>query len=166
MTRRDKIRCNGVSRLFLTILGVGFVLFSTAYADSVPDGPSFGTYSNPESVILAVSAPFAKINGNIRVTVYDNKTSFLETASAKFQGTINGDGIAVVDLGPLTPGEYAFVAYYDENRDGKLNRGPIGIPREPYAFSNSIKPRFSKPKFEETSVTVNTGSVVIIELED
>ena len=154
-------------RLVSTLVLCATALFagSAAHADSVPQDVSFGNYASPTSVVLAVSAPFAMVDGNVRLAVYDNETDFLENASAKHQATIDEDGIAVLDLGPISAGGYAFVAYYDENKDGKLNRNALGIPKEPYAFSNKARAKFRKPRFEEAKVDVNTGSVVIIELD-
>ena len=39
--------------------------------------------------------------------------------------------------------------YHDENGDGKMNRNFFGIPKEPFGFSNNVKPKFSMPTFEE-----------------
>jgi uncharacterized protein (DUF2141 family) len=73
----------------------------------------------------------------------------------------------VLALGDLAPGEYAFAAYLDENGDGKLNRGKVlGRPKEPVAFSNGVKPKLRKPRYDETKVSVAPGSVVVITLED
>lgn len=124
------------------------------------------TSTGRSDVILAVNAAFAPVNGNVRVTVYDSSANFLESPSAKYQASVNTNGRAFIDLGPIAPGEYAFVAYYDENRDGKLNRGALGIPMEPYAFSNGAKPKFRKPRFEEASVSIGAGSIVKIELDN
>ncbi|MGP1565620.1 MAG: DUF2141 domain-containing protein [Treponema sp.] len=33
-------------------------------------------------------------------------------------------------------GEYAFCVYQDVNKDRKLNTNAIGIPKEPFGFSN------------------------------
>lgn len=36
----------------------------------------------------------------------------------------------------LPEGEYAFCIYQDANNDGELNSNKIGIPKEPFGFSN------------------------------
>lgn len=36
----------------------------------------------------------------------------------------------------LKSGDYAFCVYHDINNDGKLNTNAIGIPKEPFGFSN------------------------------
>lgn len=141
-------------------------MLSIAQADSVPAEVSFHSYANPANAVMAVSVPFAKKDGNIRLSVYDNETDFLESATSKHDVTIGKDGVAVLDLKGLTPGTYAFVAYYDENEDGKLNRNVLGIPKEPYAFSNNVKAKLRKPHFDEAKVEVGAGDVVIIELEN
>jgi len=48
-----------------------------------------------------------------------------------------------------------------------LNRGKvIGRPKEPLAFSNGVKPKLRKPRFEEAKVDVVPGSVVVLTLDD
>ncbi|MEZ5914451.1 MAG: DUF2141 domain-containing protein [Parvularculaceae bacterium] len=61
--------------------------------------------------------------------------------AAKLRGEVNEDGVALVTFYGAKPGVYAFVAYFDENGDGKLNRSFIGKPKEPYVFSNDIRPK-------------------------
>lgn len=121
-------------------------------------------YARPESVVLAVKADFAQPGGSVRLTVYDSAENFLESPLIKHQGTVNADGVAVIALPNLAAGSYAFAAYYDVNGDGKLNRGRIGRPKEPYVFSNDVRPKLRKPKFQETAVRVAPGDVVVLTL--
>jgi uncharacterized protein (DUF2141 family) len=91
------------------------------------------------------------------------EAAFLEEASAKGDAKIGEDGVAVVALKGLPAGEYAFVAYYDRNGDGKLNRGGVlGKPKEPYALSNGVRPKLRRPRFEEAKVAVAPGAVVVL----
>jgi uncharacterized protein (DUF2141 family) len=53
----------------------------------------------------------------------------------------------------LPYGEYAIAIFQDSNRDGKLNTNILGIPKEPYCFSNNVRPRFSAPKYEQCKFT-------------
>ncbi|MEM9170459.1 MAG: DUF2141 domain-containing protein [Pseudomonadota bacterium] len=80
---------------------------------------------------------------------------------------MDADGLAVMELGALPAGDYAFAVYFDKNGDGKLNRGKVlGLPKEPFAFSNDVRPKLRKPTFEETKVAVEPGSVVVIRMDD
>ena len=152
------------------IAGIGVLLAAAgvAHADSVPSDPMFTKYADPAHVVAAVKTEFAALPGQaVRLSIYDSEEAFLEQARAKFEAQLDEEGVAVLPLGELEPGEYAFAAYLDQNGDGKLNRGKIlGRPKEPVAFSNGVKPKLRKPRFDETKVAVAHGSVVVITLED
>lgn len=138
-----------------------------ARADNAPAGNPFAQYSDPDSVVAAVQTTFeAKAGKAVRLSVYDSDDRFLEVAAIKHQGALNESGLALVKFYGLKPGAYAFAAYLDENDDGRLNRGALGIPTEPVAFSNGVVPKLRRPEFEETKVDVAPGSVVVITLQD
>jgi uncharacterized protein (DUF2141 family) len=148
-------------------LAVGILAAATvpgALADSAPTGFDISRYADPDSVVLAVRADFAPPGGAVRLSVFD-EMDFLRQPAARAEALVGEDGVAVVPL-ELQPGAYAFVAYYDENGDGQLNRGLVGRPKEPYIFSNGVKPKTRKPRFEETKVDVAPGEVVVLTLED
>ena len=44
-------------------------------------------------------------------------------------------------------GWYAIAMFQDEDGTGKIKQDKIGIPEEPYAFSNNIHPRVEAPNF-------------------
>lgn len=148
------------------LAGAMAIGFGAAFADSAPMPDPFSKFSAADSVVLAVKSDFAPAGGHVRVTVYDGAASFLEAAAGKHDATVNDEGFALFALEDLKPGEYAFVAYYDENGDGKLNRNVVGKPKEPYIFSNDVRPKLRKPTFDETKVAVALGEVVVLTLED
>ncbi len=155
----------GVVRTVLA--SIALTVFATAaLAESAAP---LGLYSlKSAGPVAAVQTTFAAEPGQaVRITIYSNEDDFLETPYAKREGRINENGLAVVPLPDLEPGEYSLAAYLDENGDGKLNRGKIlGFPKEPVAFSNGVKPTLGKPSFKETKVSVNADSVVVITLDD
>lgn len=51
-------------------------------------------------------------------------------------------------LDDLAPGDYAAVAYQDLNDNHTLDKGRLGIPKEPYGFSNDAKAAFGPPSFD------------------
>lgn len=53
----------------------------------------------------------------------------------------------------LPYGEYAIALFQDRNGDGKLNTNLLGIPKEPYGFSNNVRPRLSAPKYQQCRFT-------------
>ena len=54
----------------------------------------------------------------------------------------------------LAPGKYALAVYQDLNKNDVLDKNFIGIPKEPYGFSNNFRPKFSPPKFQDCEFEV------------
>lgn len=53
-------------------------------------------------------------------------------------------------------GEYAVKLYQDKNGNDKLDTVPLlGIPLEPYGFSNNVRHAFGPPDFAEARFTVD-----------
>lgn len=71
-------------------------------------------------------------------------------------------GKARVVFAGLTPGGYAVAAYHDENGDGKLDTGFLGIPTEGLASSNDAKGFMGPPTFEKARVEVAPGENRIV----
>ena len=55
----------------------------------------------------------------------------------------------------LKPGTFAVSALHDANNNGRLDTNFLGIPKEGIAVSNDAMPRFSAPRFAETSFVLN-----------
>lgn len=141
---------------------------ATIAASSAVSSESVSPFSVPGAVVAAVHLEFEGFTGApVRLSVYDSEENFLDVAATKLQALVNDDGVALLTVRGLEPGDYAFVAYLDEDRDGKLNRGSVlGRPKEPIAFSNGVVPKLRRPTFDETKVAVRDGSVVTITLPD
>ncbi len=60
-------------------------------------------------------------------------------------------------------GTYALAIYQDLNSSGKINKNLIGIPTEPYGFSNNYKPKVKAPGFDDCKFdySAKTNSVTI-----
>ena len=74
-------------------------------------------------------------SGAIVISIHDSAESFnkrLPYQTAELAVT----GEQAVYHIQLKAGEYAFCVYHDVNNDRKLNTNAIGIPKEPYGFSN------------------------------
>jgi len=51
---------------------------------------------------------------------------------------------SAVVLTNLDPGQYTIILFHDENGNGKLDKNALGVPTEPYGFSNNC-PWVSRP---------------------
>ena len=54
----------------------------------------------------------------------------------------------------VPPGRYAIAIHHDVDGNGELAENAMGIPREPWAVSRNLRPRFSAPKFDAAAVEV------------
>jgi uncharacterized protein (DUF2141 family) len=59
------------------------------------------------------------------------------------------DGKQSVNVGNWETGTYTLALYLDVNKNNKLDKGILGQPLEPYAFSNNARSTFSAPGVEE-----------------
>jgi uncharacterized protein (DUF2141 family) len=67
-----------------------------------------------------------------------------------------GDSVRVRFAGRV-PGTYALSAVHDENGNGVLDTGPLGIPREGYGASNDARRPFAPPRYEDAAVAWRPG---------
>lgn len=61
------------------------------------------------------------------------------------------DTRARCDFEDIPPGTYALAVVHDENMNGKLDTGLLGVPLEGYGFSNDAKAWFGAPSFSAAS---------------
>ena len=54
----------------------------------------------------------------------------------------------------LPPGDYGVVAIHDENKNHKLDRNFLGIPKEGFGFANNPHVGFSAPSYDKAIVHV------------
>jgi len=54
----------------------------------------------------------------------------------------------------VPPGRYAVAVHHDVDGNGEVAENAMGIPREPWAVSRNLRPRFSAPKFDAAAFEV------------
>lgn len=100
-----------------------------------------------------------KASTKIWVSVFSEK-GFLEKSIQTKSIIISGSKV-IIEFN-LPPGDYAVSTYQDINSNGKLDRYFIGKPKEPYGFSNNVKP-FGPPSYKDCNfnLTSTTKSISI-----
>ncbi|MBA3837207.1 MAG: hypothetical protein C0499_06075 [Zymomonas sp.] len=73
-------------------------------------------------------------------------------------------GTTIIKLANIEPGDYAVQATYDENDNGKVDRGLFGIPKEGVGFSNDAPIRLGPPRWKDAVFTVNADKSVALRL--
>ena len=73
--------------------------------------------------------------GKVFATLY-NRDNFFK-AGAMHATVDPASGEVTVVFRDVPAGDYAFMAYHDENGDGQMGRSPVGMPTEGWAMSNA-----------------------------
>jgi uncharacterized protein (DUF2141 family) len=99
--------------------------------------------------------------GNINVAVYNKAEGFL-----KFEGVYKSDstravaGNTRIRIQDLPSGEYALAVFHDKNGNNILDTNWLGIPKEPFGFSNAKMKTFGPPSFRECSFSLSSNQAV------
>lgn len=65
----------------------------------------------------------------------------------------------------IPPGRYAAAVYHDINGNDQMDKNLLGIPKEPYGFSNDFRPMFASPDFEDCAFDLpSSGKKITIRL--
>jgi uncharacterized protein (DUF2141 family) len=113
-------------------------------------------YSKPLKIFIT---NLVHADGPIRVGVYTRKNKFLDVNDQLklYEFKPCGDSCTAV-IGDLPYGEYAIAAYQDTKNQGKIGKNKLGIPTDPYAFSNNYHPRIKAPNFDDCKFAYNDDS--------
>ena len=64
----------------------------------------------------------------------------------------------------LAPGDYAIELFHDENGNGKLDTGLLGIPSEGFGASNDAPEKFGPPKYADARFAVTGDQTLTIHM--
>lgn len=103
--------------------------------------------------------------GTIELAVFDKPQLFLQKNKSikKYSKAVRGNSIKI-KVKNLPEGHYAISLYHDVNGDKECNLNVIGIPKEPYGFSNNFKPLYRQPNFEDCQFFVSENQEIHISL--
>ncbi|WP_367392292.1 DUF2141 domain-containing protein [Lewinella sp. LCG006] len=95
--------------------------------------------------------------GTIRAAVFTNAEDFDQEKNAVYDEVIPLSSTATIRRRLPLNGRstYGLAVYHDINNNGKLDRNGLGIPKEPYAFSNNPSAKWQAPTFSEIAFVPN-----------
>jgi uncharacterized protein (DUF2141 family) len=112
-----------------------------------------------QASVIVTFTGFRNDDGMLLAEIYNRSDGFpqhSERALAKASSPIHG-GHAHIAFDNLRPGEYAVVAFHDENGNYELDKNWMGIPTEGIAVSNDAPHLMGPPKFEDARFPVPEG---------
>jgi uncharacterized protein (DUF2141 family) len=117
---------------------------------------------------LTVTVTGLREPGEIHLAIYESAAAFEGDRGDRGgpqAGIITG---SIEPAGPedftatfeLPDGTYAVGVFHDVDGDEALSKNFLGIPKEPFGFSNNVRGRFGPPSFKDASISI-TGTMAI-----
>ena len=98
--------------------------------------------------------------GSVMLELLDQDRNTLERVVGQIQ---NQQSTIIIDS--LSSGTYAFRYFHDIDGDGELNTNWVGMPTEPYGFSNNVVGSFGPPTFERWLFDLQSNKEMICKPE-
>lgn len=93
--------------------------------------------------------------GVVIIALLDSEESYdSEDRAARSANVTPAGGRATASFEGLPFGTYAIKVVHDANNNGRLDTNFVGIPKEPFGFSNDAMGRFGPPGFDDASFAV------------
>ncbi len=105
---------------------------------------------------------FQSDTGDVKIALSNSEANYTSKSQA-FRGTsvsIENDKARAV-FENLPYGEYAVRVYHDANGNDKLDTNFMGIPKEPYGFSNHVRGTFGPAKWEKAKFEMRTQRMTV-----
>jgi outer membrane protein len=102
--------------------------------------------------------------GTVAIALFDSPNTFGDLRDPVLVAEFPLDGRDIYRIEDVPPGDYALLAYYDENRNGRIDKNFIGIPNEALAFSNNYRPK-GPPSFTRAAFTVTDEETQSFDME-
>lgn len=103
-----------------------------------------------------------KGEGQVLVAVY-NESGYMKTPL--HSAAINAkDETVTVTFDHVAAGNYALAVYQDINKNNELDTSFMGIPSEPFGFSNCTRMPMGTPKFKNVSFSFTESTTQKIKL--
>ncbi|MTI29864.1 DUF2141 domain-containing protein [Cytophagales bacterium RKSG123] len=111
--------------------------------------------NNKKDQLKLVIKNIKEAKGQMLVAIFDpsGSESFPSGKGLKsVMKEISTEGEMEIVFKGLKEGDYAVCLFHDENSNGKLDANFIGIPTEPYGFSNDAKGFMGPPSFKKGTI--------------
>lgn len=139
----------------MPFLRAGWLLVAHLFRQTNPPPPA------PPLPVTLVLTNLPSPTAAVKLNFYDSAASFLRPGQAAQHATVLPPQRTARLQVSLAPGSWAIALAQDTNGNVRMDRNWLGIPTEPYAFSNDVRPRFKALGFAECAVRVTTAGQVI-----
>ena len=95
------------------------------------------------------------------VALYNTKETFLSDKMIQGLTLRYSNGKCTGTFADVPFGKYAVSIFFDENQNGELDTNWLGIPKEPFGFSNNPPMRFGPPSYEDAIFSIEQHEMTI-----
>ncbi len=148
------------SRVRMVLL-IGSIVSLSVSVRFIP--PVLAQSGGQAAVIIKVTGLRSE-KGQVKIAVFNSSAKWLGEEPL-YSSTIKVDSPSVTwKLNDVSHGDYGVAVFHDENKNGKMDKNFLGIPLEPYGFSNNVRVRFGPPKWQQSKFVVK-GSTTEVSIE-
>jgi len=102
--------------------------------------------------------------GKVFVALFNSQETWLKQSFKSLEQDVTG-ATCTVTFTNLPKGEYAIAIFHDENGNGTMDFGKMGIPIEKFGFSNDAKCVMGPPDFEDAKIVFEKDAESTINLQ-
>jgi uncharacterized protein (DUF2141 family) len=116
--------------------------------------------ANANDVTIEVTN-IAEPKGRILIAAYSKAEGWLKQTPLVTAAPAKAGNVTLT-LPKLPDGDYAITAIHDLNGNNRLDMNAIGMPIEPYGFSNDAAGNFGPPTFDAAKVKVSASATRVV----
>lgn len=106
-------------------------------------------------------------SGSLMIAIIANKEQFKNKAPSTASAIVPAShGSTSITFHNLNAGEYGVQVMHDINGNGELDANLVGMPTEPWGFSNDAAGSFGPPKWKQVKFDLNSDLSIDINLND
>lgn len=150
-------RCAGARQRRVGLLALALAALVGLAAPSAAEPQ--GTAAGAGSTLVVEVQGLRNARGQLLVALFQREKGFPDSPGDALQTRIvplDGKPLSV-SFGGLAPGTYAVSLVHDENRNSRLDKSFIGIPKEGFGVSNNVQPVIGAPSYDDAKLQVRAG---------
>jgi uncharacterized protein (DUF2141 family) len=129
-------------------------LSSVSFAQSAAPVPA--SVNTAASTLTLTYTGIETREGSIMVALYDTEASYDRDGAPVRVAVVpaNADSVTLSFEG-LAPGRYAIKSFHDVDGNNQMSTNPMGMPIEPFAFSNNARGNMGPASWAQAMFEVN-----------